>query len=462
MIEPARIGVFLFVIVLLLLVPHIIFVFFGSDLNLSSASSLSKFFNFDEEKNLPSFYSSLLLFTSSLILFFIFLLKRNNKKEFTKWAVLALLFLFLSVDEFFMIHERTTQFLRAKYDFEGIFYFAWIIPYAIGVVFLIVYYYKFLLNLPQKTKWMMISSGFVFILGAVGFEMLGARIYSANGGLKTFDFKVLSTIEEMLEFTGVILFIYSLLRYMKKELLIDNITIHFNSIGFISKDSSTKFDLLQLSNERLKKGLKFSLAVFSFSILVVALFSIAGKIYQIPFSDFSRDPLQLFNEPFYKGSFSQLGILFWSGSVVTLYFSAFLIRKLFNDKSHFYYLIFFGTLSSLLMLDDLFLLHEEFYRHNLGIPEKFTQLFYILFSVAIFVYYRKTLLKTNLPILIAGFLFLALSIIADKYSGSLGSLQHVLEDGFKFTGILFWFGYSLETGYYFIKDHLKNLPDIED
>ena len=86
-------------------------------------------------------------------------------------------------------------------------------------------------------------------------------------------------------------------------------------------------------------------------------------------------------------------------------------------------------------------------------PEKVTQLLYIISAVAIFYFNRKSLLKTNLPIIVAALVVIVLSIIADKNSDLLGSVSHLFEDSLKFIGIILWFTYSAETCYSLLKNN---------
>ena len=56
----------------------------------------------------------------------------------------------------------------------------------------------------------------MFLIGALGVEMLGAREADLHGH-STITYCVLFTVEEMLEMLGIILFIYALLRHLAAE-----------------------------------------------------------------------------------------------------------------------------------------------------------------------------------------------------------------------------------------------------
>ena len=128
---------------------------------------------------------------------------------------MQLLFFFLSFDESVAIHESLTSILPAYgVGGTGAFTFAWVIPYGIAAIALFVVCFRFLLALPTQTKRGFMIAGGVFVLGAIGIEMIAAGMYETSGG-KTdpLNFALLSTVEETLEMTGLIIFIHYILQY---------------------------------------------------------------------------------------------------------------------------------------------------------------------------------------------------------------------------------------------------------
>ena len=164
------------------------------------------------EGNLPTFYSTLLLLSASAILLVI---ATKGKQKFY-WYFLGVLFFFLALDENIGIHERFDTLTRSVLVTEpsGIFYFSWIIPYGIALVILLAFLYKFIWNLPNKTKFLFIISGLIFVSGAIGLEMISG-VYAENSGFLTRSFRILTFFEEILEMTGVSLFIFALLDYIE-------------------------------------------------------------------------------------------------------------------------------------------------------------------------------------------------------------------------------------------------------
>ncbi|HEX2861527.1 MAG TPA: hypothetical protein VHN79_07795, partial [Lacunisphaera sp.] len=73
--------------------------------------------------------------------------------------------------------------------------------------------FKLLLALPRHTAFLFVLSGGMFIAGSMGMEMLGAHYARIHQGHGTWSYTICYTIEEVLEMTGVALFIRTALRH---------------------------------------------------------------------------------------------------------------------------------------------------------------------------------------------------------------------------------------------------------
>jgi hypothetical protein len=181
----------------------------------SHLKGLVPLFNLDREHNIPTFFSMLLLLTSALLLSGIAIINGKQRlPHVSKWAILSFGFLFMSYDEIFAVHEKLIMPLRTLLGDSNldIFYFAWVIP-GIAVVFVLgLFFYKFLLYLPAKTRLRFLISATLYIGGAIGMEMIGGR-YGLLHGEKNWTYAMIVTVEESLEMAGLIFFIYALLKY---------------------------------------------------------------------------------------------------------------------------------------------------------------------------------------------------------------------------------------------------------
>ncbi len=204
---PKKILRFFLSIVLFLLVMNII------DIIYTHYLGYEMFFRnkwkLDAEKNFPAYYSSLAILLASLLLLIIALTKKDGRNIYY-WFGLSAVFLYLSFDEMFRIHERLTPLAKELFptsDFIG-----WWVPVGIILLPLSLIYLRFVFNLPKRTRNLFVVSGLIFILGAVGFEILGDKALEANG--RDITYAVLYTIEELLEMLGIAIFIYAIVDYM--------------------------------------------------------------------------------------------------------------------------------------------------------------------------------------------------------------------------------------------------------
>jgi hypothetical protein len=118
----------------------------------------------------------------------------------------------VAIDEAVAIHEYFTEVFRNSLNLSGYLYYAWVIPYGIGVLALAFAYIPFFLKLDLRMFKLMMLSGAVFITGAIGLELIGGKWFVE--GSPKLTLMILYTVEELLEMVGVSIFIYSLLWYI--------------------------------------------------------------------------------------------------------------------------------------------------------------------------------------------------------------------------------------------------------
>jgi hypothetical protein len=210
--SPRRILVVLLSIISLLVLANIVGIVstfaFGQD----SAFGLFHLFDLNNERNIPTLFSSLQLVVAALLLFLFGSKHRTSGNSYIAWLLLAMIFLFLAVDETASIHERLSDPMRALTGPSGLLYFPWVIPYGIGVLVLLIGFSGFLMRLPTSVKQWFFASGAIYIAGAIGFEMLSAR-HKELYGPDNVAYALYYTCEETLEMIGIAIFIYALLRY---------------------------------------------------------------------------------------------------------------------------------------------------------------------------------------------------------------------------------------------------------
>ncbi len=183
-----------------------------------TAKGFIPLFDMDDEGNIPAWFSASLFLLCAVSLQFIALYQKSQHAPYVKhWQGLCWIFIFLSMDEASQIHEKTIKPLRNLLHVQqGILYFTWVIPGAIFVLIMIYFYYKFIMSLPTQTKFYFLVSAGLYVLGALGMELIQGY-YASQYGFNNIRFVILVTLEEVLENSGIIVFFYGLSQYIESK-----------------------------------------------------------------------------------------------------------------------------------------------------------------------------------------------------------------------------------------------------
>jgi len=172
-------------------------------------------FSVNTESNIPTWFNATLLLLASLATFVIASIKRTARDRYRfEWAILACVFLLLSVDEASMIHEQFSRLFKDAPDVSGWLHYKWLIPGSIVVLLLALTFLRFFLHLESRYKILFLASSALYIFGAFGGELFSGHFANAYG-TKHFAYAAMTTGEELLEWLGVILMIFTLLKYIE-------------------------------------------------------------------------------------------------------------------------------------------------------------------------------------------------------------------------------------------------------
>jgi len=176
---------------------------------------LIRLFSLNRGGNLPSWFQSTLLLACSLLLYFIYK-KESVKDSKVRWRVLWPVFLFLSIDEAAAIHAGITDRFFRLMNAAGVLSGSrsWVVVWGILVGLLGLWLWKLLAKLPTKTRTEFLVAGTLFLSGALGWEMV-LGWYEHVGGIRNLTYMTGTTIEELLECAGVIVFLHALLSYLR-------------------------------------------------------------------------------------------------------------------------------------------------------------------------------------------------------------------------------------------------------
>jgi hypothetical protein len=170
-------------------------------------------FDMNDEQNLPTLYNTFILLISSFLLM---LIASNEEKRRDRilWSGMALIFLYIGVDDFTTIHEGIYFHLVPDYQGSGFLKYGWVIPYGILLIIVLIVYIPHIFRLPKPVRNKIILAGAVFVTGGFVLELVGG--YFIDNGYPIL-FRVAVTLEESGEMIGILIFIHALIKYIKLE-----------------------------------------------------------------------------------------------------------------------------------------------------------------------------------------------------------------------------------------------------
>jgi hypothetical protein len=184
-------------------------------------------FTLEKEGTLISLYSGLTLIFCSVLLALIAHIKKNNNLRFAKsWQALSYIFLYLSLDELCGIHEILIPILKNFVNARGFIFYPWVIVGSIAVIIFLIAFRDFIYNLPPKIRTLFLIAGAIFVGGALGMEIIGGYLGDVMG-FSSRAFWLVSTLEEVLEMFGIVIFIHGLLSHIQHYLTEFNYSISF-------------------------------------------------------------------------------------------------------------------------------------------------------------------------------------------------------------------------------------------
>ena len=217
-INPRKIGVMLALVAAYLAAQSLI-VEFVEDRVANSGVSLSfilaiDLFSVNAEQTIPTWFSVAILLVTAVLLGTITTAKHASQDRYTRyWAVLAVGFLYMSIDEGAVIHEVLADWIQEEFHFTGYLAFGWQVVAVPLVIVVGLLYLRFLFQLPPRTRYRFIAAGALYVTGAVLLDAVSAKQFDTSGSI-TFRYLTIGTLEELFEMMGVVVMIYALLSYI--------------------------------------------------------------------------------------------------------------------------------------------------------------------------------------------------------------------------------------------------------
>jgi hypothetical protein len=173
-------------------------------------------FSVNAESTIPSWYSAAILLIAGALLGLIAIAKyRSHAPYRSYWLVLAIIFVYLSIDEGAAVHEIFSDPVHNALHTSGFLEFGWQLAVAPLLMIFGLLYLRFILHLPPRIRTLMIVSGLIYVGGAFLGDAVQANQLSLEGGAQlSLLYLAIGTVEELMEMLGIALFIYTLLVYM--------------------------------------------------------------------------------------------------------------------------------------------------------------------------------------------------------------------------------------------------------
>lgn len=194
----------------------------------------------------------------------------------------------------------------------------------------------------------------------------------------------------------------------------------------------------------------FAIAL-GFALAVVVATVIGSRIAGVDVGDLTRDPLVVAGAPALTGFMSNLGVLLWSAAAGACLVPGLALRRRPETRPAARFFLASGALTALLVLDDVYQLHEEVVPGILGRGETVLIVTYVGLTAAYVLRYRRVLRAGEFPLLLVAGGAFAVSIGID-YIGligieaeQLGDAGQLVEDGAKLAGIALWLAFYVRA-----------------
>ncbi|MEM9667854.1 MAG: hypothetical protein AAF950_02940 [Pseudomonadota bacterium] len=180
-----------------------------------SAWGLNNRFHMQGEATLPALYSGALIFLCAILLIRISRSSSTEARLKRGYLMLGCIFAFLALDEWIALHELVGLELERNYEFGGIFYYSWVIPYAGLLLLMVAVLASWYIQLPNKERIRYTLAGVVYIAGVMGLEMLSASFIDRSSRSMEYEMyaatlDIIIGFEETFEIVGMSLFALAL------------------------------------------------------------------------------------------------------------------------------------------------------------------------------------------------------------------------------------------------------------
>jgi hypothetical protein len=171
-----------------------------------------------QEANVPTWLSSTLLLACSTLLWIIWWSSKLNREvRSVFWKALAIIFLIMSIDECATIHETIGTIFEDTLRSDLFRIYGFMLPGVVIVCVISLLFLRFVLSLPRDTRMLFLLAGALYGAGASAMEAVSLGWAARHSASLPF-YALLVTVEETLELSGVLVFLYALTSYLARHM----------------------------------------------------------------------------------------------------------------------------------------------------------------------------------------------------------------------------------------------------
>ncbi len=189
-----------------------------------------------------------------------------------------------------------------------------------------------------------------------------------------------------------------------------------------------------------RRGLGYSFVVIAAAAMALVGAYVAGRVGGYDAAEITRDPPGISGAAYHVGLLSFVGIIGWATAAALAAFGAVMLRR--SSRASALGLGALSLVSSILLFDDLLLLHERILPDVFGLPERLTFALYGLAGLGALWLSRALIDRRNIvPLALAALAFAgSLAVDAKQFAVErrLGVLRILVEDCSKLCGIWLW------------------------
>lgn len=198
------------------------------------------------------------------------------------------------------------------------------------------------------------------------------------------------------------------------------------------------------------------LVTFVPSSALIGAVLLADHFGKVDVAHVTKDLAAVANLPPYFGMMSLVGILLWCGAAALCFLTVMVLDRISPEAAEKPFLLFAGLLTTMLLLDDAFMIHEWVAPRYLGVSNEVVFAVYGAVLIAMLFKFRAVILRGDYKLLLTSLVLLAASVAVDKLHDyhlleragvASEGLRYAAEDALKLLGIAGWLSFFLCTCY---------------